>query len=73
LKAKNFYNKDDYNLSDLEEKIILVIANKNNYFPTKYTKTEDGNDLHIWTLDARKATKSVSKLLKELKIIEDDK
>ena len=65
-----FYIAEDYNLTELEEKIIKVIANKDNYFPTAYAKASDGKtNLHMQTLDARKATKAVTKLLKELNLI----
>lgn len=71
IMERKSYTSEDYILTELEQKLILAIAHQDNYFPTPIGKTSDGKEnIHIQTLDARKATKAVSKLLKELKIIQ---
>lgn len=73
MKNSNFYKPEDYNLSEIEEKMLLAIGNRDNFYPTPYLRCADKkSDMHMWTLDARKAAKSVSKLLMELKIIPND-
>ncbi len=64
-------NDYPYDLSDLEKKILLAIAKQENFLPTPYAKASDGKtNMHMFTLDARRATRAVSDLLKELNIIE---
>ena len=66
---KQSYKEEDYVMSQLELKILQAIAHSNNYFDTAYAKAANGKkDLTMKTLDARKATKAVSNLLKTLKL-----
>lgn len=61
---------DIYNLTPLEEQILLAVAKQENYHATVYARASDGKTpMHMQTLDSRKVTKSISALLKELKLI----